>query len=107
MAWVGKLTWTGDMGFSGSTFFTTQDGAYIVKSVPRHFEHSFFKNDLLVPYVEYARNNPTSLLIRTLEFLERKYTSVGSIIGESPNVSGIVLLDHDQGHRLTRLSLCP
>ncbi|KAK8027718.1 hypothetical protein PG991_004774 [Apiospora marii] len=39
----------GDMGYSGSTFFRTADGAYLVKSVPRSFEHNFFKNDMLLP----------------------------------------------------------
>ena len=39
----------GDMGYSGSTFYVTVDSAYLGKSVPRHFEHSFFKNDMLVP----------------------------------------------------------
>jgi hypothetical protein len=79
------LTWTGDMGFSGSTFFTTEDGRYIIKSVPRHFEHSFFKNDLLVPYAEHVYNNPSSLLIRTTEFLESRYFSIGTILGVAPS----------------------
>lgn len=30
----------GDMGYSGSTFFHTADGGYLVKSIPRHFGES-------------------------------------------------------------------
>lgn len=73
------------MGFSGSTFFTSQNGAYIVKSVPRHFEHSFFKDDLLVPYAKYVYNNPNSLLIRTTDFLGSKYYTVGTMLGTAPS----------------------
>lgn len=45
----------GDMGFSGSTFFRTSDSAYLVKSVPRRFEYTFFKNDMLVPYTDHSK----------------------------------------------------
>lgn len=60
----------GDMGFSGSTFFNTTDGKYLVKSVPRHFEHSFFKDEMLEPYAEHMRQNLSSLLVRITDFLE-------------------------------------
>lgn len=39
------------MGYSGSSFFRTADNRYLIKSIPRAFEHSFFREDLLVPYV--------------------------------------------------------
>ncbi|KAF2209234.1 hypothetical protein CERZMDRAFT_113949 [Cercospora zeae-maydis SCOH1-5] len=78
------LTAAGDMGFSGSTFFTTQDRRYMVKSVPRHFEHSFFKNDLMMPYVEYMEQNPESLLTRITDFLECYQASLGSLLGLAP-----------------------
>jgi hypothetical protein len=45
----------GDMGYSGSTFFRTSDSAYLVKSVPRSFEHNFFKNDMLIPYTDHSK----------------------------------------------------
>ena len=73
------------MGYSGSTFFTTTDGAYIVKSIPRHFEHSFFKNDLLLPYAEHMENNLSSLLVRITDFLECVQWSVGTIFGMAPS----------------------
>ncbi|KXT03620.1 hypothetical protein AC578_9993 [Pseudocercospora eumusae] len=75
----------GDMGYSGSTFFTTSDSSYIVKSIPRHFEHSFFKNDLLLPYAEYMHNNPSSLLTRITDFLECSQVSIGTICGLAPS----------------------
>lgn len=74
----------GDMGFSGSTFFNTSDGKYLVKSVPRHFEHSFFKEELLVPYADHMRQNLDSLLIRITDFLEAK-SNVGSTFGAAPS----------------------
>ena len=36
-------------GYSGSTFFSTKDFRYLIKSVPRHFEHSFFKDETAEP----------------------------------------------------------
>jgi hypothetical protein len=73
----------GDMGFSGSTFFNTADGKYLVKSVPRHFEHSFFKDELLVPYAEHMRQNLASLLVRITDFLEAK-SNISSTMGMAP-----------------------
>lgn len=72
------------MGYSGSTFFITQDAKYIIKSIPRRFEHSFLKNDMLVPYAEYMLNNPSSLLCRITSFLEYMQTSVGHALGLAP-----------------------
>lgn len=80
-----RLKEMGDMGFSGSTFFSTADEKFIVKSIPRHFEHSFFKNDLLVPYTEHVRKNPYSLLIRITDFLENTQHSVGTLLGLAPS----------------------
>lgn len=73
----------GDMGFSGSTFFNTSDGKYLVKSVPRHFEHSFFKDEMLVPYADHMSRNLDSLLVRITDFLEAK-SNVSSTVGLSP-----------------------
>ncbi|KAK8088504.1 hypothetical protein PG997_003465 [Apiospora hydei] len=75
----------GDMGYSGSTFFRTPDGAYLVKSVPRSFEHNFFKNDMLLPYAVHMRANPGSLLIRITDFLECSRGSLGTLFGLAPS----------------------
>ncbi|KAI1123143.1 SAICAR synthase-like protein [Nemania abortiva] len=75
----------GDMGYSGSTFFRTSDGAYLIKSVPRHFEHNFFKNELLLPYAEYMQQNPASLLVRITDLLERTHKSIGELLGLAPS----------------------
>ncbi|GAP85123.1 putative phosphatidylinositol-4-phosphate 5-kinase core protein [Rosellinia necatrix] len=75
----------GDMGYSGSTFFRTRDGAYVVKSVPRRFEHEFFKDELLLPYAEHMRQNPDSLLIRIADMLERTHKSIGELLGLAPS----------------------
>ena len=73
------------MGYSGSTFFRTPDAAYLVKSIPRHFEYSFFKNDLMLPYAEHMQANPASLLIRITDFLECVQWSIGTILGLAPS----------------------
>ncbi|KAK8050127.1 hypothetical protein PG994_011857 [Apiospora phragmitis] len=75
----------GDMGYSGSTFFRTADGAYLVKSVPRSFEHNFFKNDMLLPYADHMRANPGSLLVRITDFLECSQGSLGTLFGLAPS----------------------
>ncbi|GAB7348151.1 hypothetical protein MBLNU459_g6167t1 [Dothideomycetes sp. NU459] len=74
----------GDMGYSGSTFFTTKDGLYLIKSVPRRFEHSFFRDDLLTPYVEHMQRNLKSLLVRITDFVGTTSPSIGSMFGLAP-----------------------
>ncbi|KAL7619472.1 hypothetical protein AAE478_010011 [Parahypoxylon ruwenzoriense] len=74
-----------DMGYSGSTFFRTSDNAYLVKSIPRHFEHDFFKNDLLIPYADHMRANRSSLLVRITDFLESSHKSIGVMLGLTPS----------------------
>ncbi|QIX00762.1 hypothetical protein AMS68_006279 [Peltaster fructicola] len=75
----------GDMGFSGSTFYTTADSTYLVKSVPREFEHSFFRDDLLEPYAKHMKKNQGSLLVRIMDFLETSQSTVGTTIGLAPS----------------------
>ncbi|KAF3067269.1 putative phosphatidylinositol-4-phosphate 5-kinase core protein [Daldinia childiae] len=81
----GVLIPMGDMGYSGSTFFCTNDGAYLVKSVPRHFEHDFFKNDMLIPYTDHMRVNRSSLLVHITNFLESTHRTIGTLLGLAPS----------------------
>ncbi|THX13876.1 SAICAR synthase-like protein [Aureobasidium pullulans] len=74
----------GDMGFSGSTFYTTSDGAYLVKSVPRGFEHSFFRDDFLEPYYDHMLHHTKSLLVRITDFLSWSRFGIGGILGTAP-----------------------
>ncbi|KAK6379269.1 hypothetical protein LTS17_006187 [Exophiala oligosperma] len=74
----------GDMGYSGSTFFTTTDNKYLLKSIPRQFEHSFFRDDLLEPYVTHMQTHPRSLLVRITDFLGWRYSSIGGILRLAP-----------------------
>lgn len=74
----------GDLGYSGSTFFTTSDDKYLVKSIPRQFEHSFFRDDLLKPYVSHMEANPDSLLVRITDFLGWQVKSLGGLLGFAP-----------------------
>lgn len=93
------LTPLGDMGYSGSTFFRTSDSAYLVKSIPRHFEHNFFKNEMLIPYSEHMLANPGSLLVRITDFLECAQRSIGTILNLTPShhiVMENVLYGQDQ-----------
>lgn len=79
------LSAMGDMGYSGSTFFSTRDEEYLVKSVPRRFEHTYFRDDLLHPYAEHVSNNSETLLIRITEFLQCSQHSIGTILGLAPS----------------------
>ncbi|KAL4961979.1 phosphatidylinositol phosphate kinase family protein [Aspergillus stella-maris] len=74
----------GDLGFSGSTFFRTSNNAYLIKSVPRHFEHTFFREDLLNPYYEFMHNHPESLLVWITDYIYAPYKSLGSLLRTSP-----------------------
>ncbi|KIV79125.1 hypothetical protein PV11_06708 [Exophiala sideris] len=79
-----SLVRKGDMGYSGSTFFVTKDNKYLIKSIPRQFEHSFFRDDLLVPYVEHMEAHPDSLLVRITDFLGWRFRSLGGLLGTAP-----------------------
>ncbi|KAL0472924.1 phosphatidylinositol-4-phosphate 5-kinase domain-containing protein [Neurospora intermedia] len=67
------------------TFYSTKDQKYLVKSVPRHSEHSFFRDDLLTPYVEYMATHPRSLLVRICDFLGASGYSIGRILRLAPS----------------------
>lgn len=79
----------GDMGFSGSTFYSTSDQKYLVKSIPRPSEYTFFKNDLLAPYASHMASNPTSLLVRICDLLAADslpaFFSLGRALGLAPS----------------------
>ncbi|KIW95428.1 uncharacterized protein Z519_04012 [Cladophialophora bantiana CBS 173.52] len=74
----------GDMGYSGSTFFNTKDDKFLIKSIPRRFEHTFFRDDLLEPYVSHMESHPKSLLVRITDFLGWRYPSIGGLFGIAP-----------------------
>ncbi|KAE8153770.1 hypothetical protein BDV25DRAFT_14507 [Aspergillus avenaceus] len=74
----------GDLGFSGSTFFSTSDSAFLVKSLPRHFEHSFFREDLLQPYAEYMSTHPESITVWITDYVYAPYQSLGTIFQTTP-----------------------
>ncbi|KAJ9134371.1 SAICAR synthase-like protein [Coniochaeta hoffmannii] len=74
----------GDMGFSGSTFYSTADQKYLVKSVPRHSEHSFFRDDLLTPYVQHMAAHSRSTLVRISDFVGSRRLSLGKILRLAP-----------------------
>ncbi|KAJ6155165.1 hypothetical protein N7470_005731 [Penicillium chermesinum] len=64
----------GDLGYFGSTFFSTQDGSFVVKSLPRRFEYSFFEADFLEPYQKHMCEHPdsgTTLSWKTFFVVER------------------------------------
>lgn len=75
----------GDMGFSGSTFFSTSDSKYLVKSIPRNFENSFFKKELVEPYATYMTANKDSILVRITDFLQSRHKSIGMLLGLAPS----------------------
>lgn len=67
------------------TFYSTADQKYLVKSVPRHSEHSFFRDDLLTPYVQHMATHPRSLLVRICDFLGASGPSIGRIFRTAPS----------------------
>lgn len=48
------------------------------------FEHSFFRNDLILPYVDHMKSHSKSLLVRITDFLAYEFPSLGSIVGTAP-----------------------
>ena len=100
-----RLKPIGDLGYSGSvspnptrfresgalignlqTFFTTPNGKYLIKSVPRPSEYNFFKHDLLQSYAAHMKSHPDSLLVRITDFLHAPLASaLGSLLGLAPS----------------------
>ncbi|KAF4466914.1 hypothetical protein FALBO_6214 [Fusarium albosuccineum] len=74
----------GDLGYSGSTFFTTPNGKYLIKSLPRRFEHAFFAHELLDPYVGHMKHQPHSLLVRITDLVHAPHASLGGMLGTAP-----------------------
>lgn len=79
-----RLEPIGDLGYSGSTFFTTPNGKYLIKSLPRRFEYEFFTRDLLDPYINHMRAHPHSLLVRITDVVHAPRPTLGSLLGVAP-----------------------
>lgn len=56
-----------------------------MKSVPRHHEHTFFRNDLLDTYAAHMAAHPRSLLVRICDFLASSGLSIGHQLGTAPS----------------------
>ncbi|KAL7940194.1 hypothetical protein V8C42DRAFT_338290 [Trichoderma barbatum] len=74
----------GDLGYSGSTFFKSLDGQFLIKSLDRHFEHHFFMHELLTPYIIHMWEHPGSLLVRITDLLYVPYSTLGGMLGTEP-----------------------
>ncbi|KPM45356.1 hypothetical protein AK830_g1244 [Neonectria ditissima] len=81
---VAQLVPAGDLGYSGSTFFTTPNAKYLIKSLPRRFEHDFFARELLDPYAAHMRRRPHSLLVRITDLVYAPHASLGGMLGTAP-----------------------
>lgn len=79
-----QLVPIGDLGYSGSTFFTTPNAKYLVKSLPRRFEHAFFARELLDPYIGHMKHQPHSLLVRITDLVHAPHSSLGGLLGLAP-----------------------
>ncbi|OCL13922.1 SAICAR synthase-like protein [Glonium stellatum] len=75
----------GDLGYSGSTFFTTPNSKYLLKSLPRGFEQDFFKERLLPSYSTHMVQYPNSLLVRITDLLYAQLRSLGPMLGTAPS----------------------
>ncbi|KAJ5102561.1 hypothetical protein N7532_003090 [Penicillium argentinense] len=98
------LKMMGDLGYSGSvsndnqtglkrslsvdnvvqTFITTTDGRFVIKSLPRHFEYTFFQSDLLGPYYEFMQTHPDSVLVWITDYILSPYVTLGTLCGCTP-----------------------
>ncbi|KAF2116867.1 phosphatidylinositol-4-phosphate 5-kinase-domain-containing protein [Lophiotrema nucula] len=74
----------GDLGYSGSTFFTTPNSKFLLKSLPRQFEQLFFRDRLLNPYAEHMERDKASLLVRITDLLYSPWYSLGVALGAAP-----------------------
>lgn len=56
----------------------------MIKSLPRHFEYTFFQADLLEPYYEFMREHPDSILVWITDYLLSPYVTLGILFGCTP-----------------------
>lgn len=56
----------------------------MIKSLPRHFEYTFFESDLLEPYYDFMRHHPDSVLVWITDYILSPYTTLGTICGCTP-----------------------
>lgn len=70
---------------SPKTFFSTSDQKFLVKSVPRSHEHTFFRDDLLDIYAAHIATHPHSMIVRICEFLASSGWAIGHRIGLAPS----------------------
>ncbi|KAG5950933.1 hypothetical protein E4U53_004145 [Claviceps sorghi] len=81
---VPSLEPAGNLGYSGSSFFHTTDGKYLVKSLDRASESDFFMKELCDPYAAHVKTHPSSLLIRITDMLYAPRATIGTILGVQP-----------------------
>lgn len=67
------------------TFFSTSDQKYLIKSVPRSHEHTFFRDDLLDTYASHVAAHPHSLIVRICDFLASSGWAIGHRLGLAPS----------------------
>ncbi|KAG6008394.1 hypothetical protein E4U54_008713 [Claviceps lovelessii] len=79
-----KLEPAGNLGYSGSSFFHTSDGKYLVKSLDRASESDFFIEELFDPYTTHMKTHPSSLLVRITDMLYAPRATMGTILGIQP-----------------------
>ncbi|KAI9741004.1 MAG: hypothetical protein M1834_002715 [Cirrosporium novae-zelandiae] len=60
------------------------DLGYSVKSLPRHFEHNFFQDELLEPYRDHMEQYPSSLLVQITDFIWAPSVTLGGMLGLIP-----------------------
>lgn len=61
------------------------DQKFLVKSVPRHHEYTFFRNDLLDAYAAHMAAHPKSLLVRICDFLASSGMAMGHQLSLAPS----------------------
>lgn len=71
--------------FDRQTFFSTADQKFLVKSVPRSHEHTFFRDDLLDIYAAHVATHPNSLIVRICDFLASSGWAIGHRLGLAPS----------------------
>ncbi|EWC48504.1 hypothetical protein DRE_07738 [Drechslerella stenobrocha 248] len=106
----GRLTPVSGLGFSGSLFFFTTDGDYLVKSVGRRFEYTFLYTQCIESYCDHIIENPNSLLCRMTDVLFCFDRHLGGVLGISPShyvVMHNLLRGMDEEHGWVKWDLKP
>jgi Phosphatidylinositol-4-phosphate 5-Kinase len=100
------ITLSGPLGFSGASFFETNNQKYLIKSINRGFEWRFFYDYLLIPLSSYQLTHPNSKICRITDALYNFSPRLGRYL-RSCSSNFLVMVNEKTGDEWETFDLKP